>query len=61
MRVDVMTPTYNFEPKYRVAVLTREDWNKSTEIPPIIKGQVWFTDGSRMRGGDRGWDLWAIC
>jgi ribonuclease HI len=51
MGVDVMRPAYNFEPKYRVTMLTREDWTKGTEAPPTIKGHVWFTDGSRMREG----------
>jgi hypothetical protein len=40
-----MRPAYNFEPKYRVTVLTREDWFKGTGTP-IIKGHVWFTDES---------------
>jgi hypothetical protein len=50
MRVDVMRPAYNFEPKYRVTALTREDWTTSTRTPPIVKGHVWFTDGSQMWG-----------
>jgi hypothetical protein len=50
MGVDVMRPAYNFEPKYRVTVLTREDWTTGTGTPPMIKGHVWFTDGSWMRG-----------
>jgi hypothetical protein len=50
MRVDVMRPTYNFEPTYRVMALTREDWTTGTGTPPIVKGHVWFTDGSQMRG-----------
>jgi ribonuclease HI len=50
MRVDVMRPAYNFEPKYRVTALTREDWTTSTGTPLISKGHVWFTDGSWMRG-----------
>jgi hypothetical protein len=49
--VDVMRPVFNFEPKYRVTMLTREDWTKGTGAPPVIKGLVWFTDGSRMKGG----------
>jgi hypothetical protein len=51
MRVDVMRPAYNFEPKYRVMVLTREEWTTGTGTPPIVKGHVWFTDRSQMRGG----------
>jgi hypothetical protein len=51
MGVDVMRPAINFEPKYRVAMLTREDWTKITGTP-IVKGIVWFTDGSKMKEGD---------
>ena len=51
MGVDVMRPPYNFEPQYRVTLLTREDWTKATGAPPAVKGLVWFTDGSRMVGG----------
>jgi ribonuclease HI len=46
-----MRPTCNFEPKYRVVALTREDWTSGTGTPPSVKGHIWFTDGSRMRGG----------
>jgi ribonuclease HI len=46
-----MRPTYNFELKYRVVALTREDWTSGTGTPPSVKGHVCFTDGSRMRGG----------
>jgi len=48
-----MRPAFNFEPKYRVIMLTREDWTKETGIPPVVKGLVWFTDGSKMKGGTR--------
>jgi hypothetical protein len=62
MGVYVMRPAFNLEPKYRVTMLTREHWTESTGAPPVVKGLVWFTDGSRMRGvGDWGWCLWAIC
>jgi len=57
----MMRPAFNFEPKYRVTMLTREDWTKGTGAPPVIKGLIWFTDGSRMKGGYQGWRLWAIC
>jgi hypothetical protein len=53
MRVEVMRPTYNFEPRYRVMVLTRKDWTIGTGTLPIVKGHVWFTDRSQMRGGAR--------
>ena len=45
-----MRPTFNFESKYRVTMLTREEWTKGTGTPPVVKGLVWFTDGSRMEG-----------
>jgi len=51
MGVDGMRPAYNFEPQYRVTMLTREDWAKATGAPPTVKGLVWFTDGSKMRDG----------
>jgi hypothetical protein len=51
IRVYVMRPAYNFKPKYSVTVLTREDWTTGTGTLPMIKVHVWFTDGSRIRGG----------
>ena len=51
MGVDVMRPAYNFEPQYRVTMLTREDWAKATGVPPAVKGLVWYADGSMMREG----------
>jgi hypothetical protein len=51
MRVDVMRPAYHFEPKYGVMVLTREDRTTGTRTPPIVKGHVWYIDGSRMWRG----------
>jgi len=53
MGVDVMKPTFNFEPKYRVTMLTRKEWTRGTGTPPVVKGLVWFTDGSRMKEGTR--------
>jgi hypothetical protein len=61
MGVGVMGPPFNLEPKYRIAMLTWEDWTGGTGAPPVVKGLVWFTDGSMMRGGVRGWCLWPIC
>ena len=48
-----MMPTFNFEPHYRVTVLTVEDWTKGTGALPAVKGLIWFTDGSKMREGTR--------
>jgi hypothetical protein len=42
-----MRSAFNFEPKYKVTMLTREDWTKGTRTPPVFKGLV--TDGSRMK------------
>jgi ribonuclease HI len=46
-----MRPACNLEPKYRVTKLTREEWTSGTGAPSVVKGLVWFTDGSRMREG----------
>jgi hypothetical protein len=51
MGVGVMRPAFNLEPKYRVTMLTREDWTKGTGAPPAVKGLVRFTDGFKMREG----------
>jgi hypothetical protein len=40
MGVDVMRPAFNFEPKYRVTMSTREAWTKETGTPPAVKGLV---------------------
>jgi ribonuclease HI len=46
-----MKPVFNLEPKYRVTMLTREDWTRGPGIPPMVKGLIWFTDGSRTAEG----------
>jgi hypothetical protein len=51
MGVDYMRPAFNFKPKYRVTMLTREDWTKDTGAPPVVKGLVWFRDGFKMGRG----------
>jgi len=51
MGVEVMRPAFNFEPKYRVHLLTREEWTKGTGAPPVVKELVWYTDGSKKREG----------
>jgi hypothetical protein len=53
IRVDVVRPAYHFKPKYRITVLTREEWTMGTGTPPIVKGHIWYTDGSRMKRGTR--------
>ena len=51
MEVYVMTPAFNFEPKYRVTMLTRENMTKGTGTPPVVKGLIWFTYSSKMNEG----------
>jgi hypothetical protein len=46
-----MRPAYNFEPKYRVDMLAREEWTKGPGSLPVVKGRVRYTDGSRTQGG----------
>ena len=46
-----MKPVLNLEPKYRVTMLTREEWTRGPAVPPAVKGLVWFTDGSRTADG----------
>jgi hypothetical protein len=53
MRVDIMKPVYNLEPKYRVTMLAREERTRSPQTPPVVKGLVRFTDGSRTVEGTR--------
>ena len=51
MGVDVMRPEFNFKPKYRVTMLPREEWKRGTGTPPVVKGFIRFTYGSRMKNG----------
>jgi len=46
-----MRPAFNFELKYRVTMLTRDEWTRGTGTPRVLKGLIWFTDGSRMKEG----------
>jgi len=34
-----LRPEFNLELKYRVTMLTREDWTEGTGAPPAVKGQ----------------------
>jgi hypothetical protein len=45
--VDVMKPVYNFHPKYRITMLTREAWTTRPGTRPAVKGIDWYTDGSK--------------
>jgi hypothetical protein len=57
MGVDVMRPAFNLKLKYRVTMLTREEGTRGPGTPPVVKGLVWFTDGSKIKEGS----LWAFC
>jgi hypothetical protein len=49
MGVNVMKPVFYLEPKYRVTMLTREEWTRGSGTL-AVKRLVWFTDGSRTAG-----------
>jgi hypothetical protein len=51
MRVNVMSPDFNLEPKYRVTVLTEDEFTRGPGTSSVVKGIVWFTDGSRTVEG----------
>jgi len=46
-----MSPAFNFEPRYRVTMLTTEEWTKGPGNPPAVKRLVWYADGSRLWRG----------
>ena len=46
-----MKPVFDLEPKYRVTMLTREEWTTGPGEPPMVKGLVWYTDGSTTAEG----------
>jgi len=50
MGVDVMRPAFDLEPKYRVSMLTREDWTRGSGSSEV-KGLIWYTDGSKTKEG----------
>jgi RNase H. len=51
MGVHVIRPAFNLEPKYRVTMLSREEWTRGPGTPPVVRGLVWFTDGSKTMNG----------
>jgi ribonuclease HI len=48
-----MKPVFNLELQCMVTMLTTEEWTTSPRTPPVVKGLVWFTGGSRMAEGTR--------
>jgi ribonuclease HI len=51
MRVDFMRLVFNLEPKYRVTVLAGVEWTRDPGTPSMVKGLVWYMDGSRTVEG----------
>ena len=43
--VDIMKPTFNLERKYRITMLTGEEWTRGSATP-VVKGLVCFNDVS---------------
>jgi hypothetical protein len=48
-----MRPAFNLKHKYRVTMLTREEWTRGPGSPALVKGIIRFTDGSRTTKGTR--------
>jgi len=46
-----MRPAFKFELKNMVTMLPREEWTRGPVTPPVVKGPIWFTYGSRMKEG----------
>jgi hypothetical protein len=46
-----MRPAFNFDPKYRITMLTTEEWAGEPGTSPAVNGLVWYTEGSRTPGG----------
>jgi hypothetical protein len=55
MGVDVINQVFNLEPKYKVTMLTREEWTRGPATPNAVKGLVCFTDWSRNAEGTVAW------
>jgi len=56
MGIDFMRPALNLEPKYRVTMLTSEEWTRGPGTSPVVKGLVWFTDGPRAKKRTGSWE-----
>jgi hypothetical protein len=39
-------------------MLTREEWTRGPGTRPIVKGLIWFTNGSRMVEGTGAGSFW---
>lgn len=49
--VDVMRPAYNFQIKYKVAMLNIEQWTRGCRTHPTVKGLLWYADGFKILAG----------
>jgi len=50
-RNDTMRRAYHLVPKCNVTMSTREEWNKISRPPPVLKGLVWYTNWLRTQWG----------
>jgi len=48
-----MKPVFNLNPKYKVTMLTREEWTRRHGTLTAAKGFIWSTDGFRSVEGIR--------
>jgi hypothetical protein len=60
MDVDVIRLAHNFEPKYRVTYLTKEEWTKRTWNSSCSYGARLVYISVQDTEGNRGRNLWAI-
>jgi hypothetical protein len=44
-----MKPTFNLECKYRITMLTREEWTRGPATP-VVKGLVCFNESRTIEG-----------
>ena len=49
MGIDVMRSVFNWEPKYRVTMLTRDEWTRRPGTPPRVKGSSGLQMGPELR------------
>ena len=57
MGVDIMSPAFNLDPKYRVTMLTREEWTRGPGTPPDVEGLTQIVPGRWTGLGSMG-NLW---
>jgi len=60
MGVNVMRPAFNFEPKYRVTMMTREEWTRGSRTPAVKRLTRLVYRWVQDAGGSRGQSLGTI-